>query len=121
MNTNSRYILTATAVGAGLLVVGAGANAISSENGASANEVLGDPVVVPSTSATPADTPDAPVVTETPEVVDLEPEDLVIGGLDDGGWGFDTTSPPPDDDDDDDHDEDEEDEEDEDDEDEDDD
>lgn len=86
MNTTTRYILTATAVGVGLFTVGATANALGGSGGP-APDPIGDPVVLPSASslggnssleavnAPSADDLDDPAATPTP-----------TGVLDTGGW-----------------------------------
>ncbi len=97
MNTNTRYILTATAAAGGLFFVGATANAIVGDN-KPASATIGEAVEVPAAEVTPDVTVGtAPEVVEAPEVLDLD------DGLDTGGWGFDT-SPTAHDDDDDEHD-----------------
>jgi type IV secretory pathway TrbL component len=56
MNTNTRYILTATGVAAGLFLVGATANALSSDNTAT-NAPIGAGVVLPSATTDPSASP----------------------------------------------------------------
>jgi hypothetical protein len=56
MNTNTRYILTATGVAAGLFLVGATANALATDNTA-ASAPIGSGVVLPSASADPSANP----------------------------------------------------------------
>jgi len=82
MNATSRYILTASAVAAGLLAVGATANAIAGSDDPVAP--IGDPVVVPSS---PALSDDSDQVEEIPQP---SPSDLVSPNLERGGWA---TSP----------------------------
>jgi hypothetical protein len=90
MNTTTRYILTATAVGVGLFTVGAAANALGGNSGA-APDPIGDPVVMPSapslggnSSLEEVDGPDAE------DLDDLASTPTPTGVLDTGGWA---TSP----------------------------
>jgi hypothetical protein len=90
MNSTTRYILTATAVGVGLFTVGATANALVGNSGA-APDPIGDPVVMPSapslgsnSSLEEVDGPDAE------DLDDLATTPTPTGVLDTGGWA---TSP----------------------------
>jgi hypothetical protein len=56
MKTNTRYILTATGVAAGLFLVGATANALATDNTAT-SAPIGSGVVLPSASAAPSASP----------------------------------------------------------------
>jgi hypothetical protein len=56
MKTNTRYILTATGVAAGLFFVGATANALSSDN-TTASAPIGAGVVLPSATTDPSASP----------------------------------------------------------------
>lgn len=92
MNATTRYILTATAVGAGLLTVGAAANAIAGgSNPAPAS--IGDPVVVPS-SAPAADSTSAGLEqVNIPPASDLTSSPTPTAVLDTGGWATSPGSP----------------------------
>lgn len=84
MNTTTRYILTATAVGAGLLTVGATANAIAS--GGTSADSIGTPVVLPSSDpvALPSTSPEEVDIPGAADLDDLSPSPT--GVLDTGGW-----------------------------------
>ena len=88
MNSTTRYILTATAVGVGLFTVGATANAIA-DSGTPAPNPIGDPVVVPTGASAPVGKN-----TDIEEVGLPDADDLAsptpTGVLDSGGW---VTSP----------------------------
>jgi hypothetical protein len=89
MNATTRYILTATAVGAGLLTIGATANALAGNNAADAAPI-GPAVIVPSSDPVPN-----PTVTTGPEVIDPP----IATDLDDttpspGSTDFGTSTPP---------------------------
>ncbi len=88
MKTNTRYILTATGVAAGLFIVGATANALAPDNTAT-SAPIGSGVVLPSASADPSASPSL-VQVEYAESTDhsSSPVDPVV--LPDTGW---TTGP----------------------------
>jgi hypothetical protein len=91
MNATTRYILTATAVGAGLLTVGATANAIAG-GGNPSPASIGDPVVVPS-SAPAADTSTGLEQVNLPGADDLTSSPTPAAVLDTGGWATSPGSP----------------------------
>ncbi len=84
MNTNARYLITAASVAAGLFVVGATANALSSDNTVT-TDPIGAGVVLPSASADPSASPTL-VQVEYAENTDhtTAPVDPVV--LPDTGW-----------------------------------
>jgi hypothetical protein len=89
MNSTTRYILTATAVGAGLLTVGATANAIVGNNVAD-SAPIGPAVVVPSSDPVPSSTTGSgPEEVDVPGVVDLDDLAATPGSTD-----FATSTPP---------------------------
>ncbi len=92
MNATTRYILTATAVGAGLLAVGATANALVGNNLAD-SAPIGPAIVLPSSDALPNSNG-----TTGPEEVDLAgATDLDNGAapaVSPGSTDFATSAPP---------------------------
>lgn len=87
MKTNTRYILTATGVAAGLFLVGATANALASDNTAT-SAPIGSGVVLPSATTDPSTTPSL-VQVEYAENADpsAAPNSAVV--VDTGGWSTD--------------------------------
>ena len=71
MNATSRYILTATAVGAGLFTLGATANALASAPGPGTH-AIGNPVVLPSSDPLPNPSTSTPVEVSIPAAQDLD-------------------------------------------------
>jgi type IV secretory pathway TrbL component len=85
MKTNTRYILTATGVAAGLFLVGATANALAADNTAT-SAPIGSGVVLPSASADPSATPSL-VQVEYAENTDSNAAQIPATVVDTGGWG----------------------------------
>jgi hypothetical protein len=90
MKTNTRYILTATGVAAGLFLVGATANALSSDNTA-ASAPIGTGVVLPSATTTPSASPTL-VQVEYAENANASTAPADPSVISTGGWGTATAS-----------------------------
>ena len=84
MKTNTRYILTATGVAAGLFLIGATANALGSDNTV-ASAPIGSGVVLPSASADPSAAPSL-VQVEYAENTDPSVAPLPDPIVQTGGW-----------------------------------
>lgn len=84
MKTNTRYILTATGVAAGLFLVGATANALATDNTAT-SAPIGSGVVLPSASADPSAAPSL-VQVEYAENTDPNAAQIPATVVDTGGW-----------------------------------
>lgn len=85
MKTNTRYILTATGVAAGLFLVGATANALSSDNTV-ASAPIGSGVVLPSATTDPSASPTL-VQVEYAENANSSASTADPSVVTTGGWG----------------------------------
>src|SRR5512143_2014132 len=85
MKTNTRYILTATGVAAGLFLVGATANALAADN-TTTTAPIGAAVVLPSASSDPSAAPSL-VQVEYAENTDATTTPVPGPVVDTAGWG----------------------------------
>jgi len=85
MKTNTRYILTATGVAAGLFLIGATANALGADNTVT-SAPIGSGVVLPSATTNPSAVPSL-VQVEYAENTDPSVAPLPDPVVQTGGWG----------------------------------
>jgi hypothetical protein len=85
MNTTTRYILTATAVGVGLFTIGSAANALGGSGG-TIPDPIGDPVVMPSAPSVGGSSLEEVDVPGAKDLDDLAASPTPTGVLDTGGW-----------------------------------